>query len=502
MKRTIEELTQYSKRNWPWLLAAGFLIRFAYKVIAISISFPNLFRLAELLAPSRPLFILPLYITLAAAVWRLVIRQPRQRNFLIKRLGEFARANWPGFMIAIIFFAIYIVLAAVFNRSDFNNNNVFFAADTHQWKLRLADPGGSAMEMRAVHPLAFLLLRPLAFAVSLATGADFFNSVIFLLAVIGGLSVFLIWAFIQDTVGSVNHTFLFASIFGISTAELMFNTITETYIFSGFLLALFFVLLQKGAGFFWLMLTGVGVFGITISNLVQVLIGAFLSDLRLRRTLLIAVTVVLASAGLSLVNKAIYLSSGLFFNPPDYAVESLHYFEARENYSWAQRAKLVASDIFLFSVIAPQPYLQNHNKDERGEFPKFNFMQGVRLSQFVGTGRIAIWVWLGILGLSITLLGTSLKQQGLSILNRLTLAFLVCLAFNFAFHLFYGFEPFLYSANWTYALVLFVALCLRSLAYNKWLQITLLILLALLTLNNLSFLYSLMNGISPYILGQ
>jgi hypothetical protein len=379
---------------------------------------------------------------------------------------------------------------------------VFFAADTHQWQIRLASPGGYMMEMRAIHPLAFLLLRPLVFGASMLTGTDLFHSVVFLLAVTGSIGVFLVWTFIRDAVGSANHAFLFAAIFGISTAQLMFNTITETYIFSGLLLVLFFVLLQKKAGFFWLLLAGIGIFGITISNLVQALIGLFVTDFKVKQTLLFAAAVIAASAGLSLVNRAIYPDSGLFFNPADYGVESQHYFKSSETYGWANRASLVGSDILGFTIVAPQPYRQIQNKDDRGQFPKFNFMQGVRLSQFVGTGKIAIWVWIGLLTVSIASVVLSLKQDGFSNLNRFVLAFLLCLAFSFVFHLFYGFEPFLYSVNWTYALVLFTALSLRSLVENKWLPIILLALLALLTLNNLSFLYYLMNGIASYIPGK
>jgi hypothetical protein len=73
--------------------------------------------------------------------------------------------------------------------------------------------------------------------------------------------------------------------------------------------------------------------------------------------------------------------------------------------------------------------------------------------------------------------------------------------FNLLFHFFVGFEPFLYSADWTYALVLFCALGFIRVADSKWLAAVALILLAALTLNNLTFLSFLMRGIAPYIPG-
>jgi hypothetical protein len=452
---------------------------------------------------SKPLFIFLAFILLASAViWLAVGRLRSAQKLKVLGLPTFFRKNYQGLLLAVIFFIVYWVLASIFNRVDFNNNNVFFAADTHQWQLRIASADGYLMEMRAIHPLAFLILRPMVFAISFLSGSDLFHSALFLLSLTASSGVFLAWVFIKRAVGNAKYAFLFASLLGISTAQLMFNTVTETYIFSGFLLILFFVLLQKQSSFIWLVLSGVGVFGITISNLVQSVIGLFLSDLKIKRALLFAVSVVAIGAGLSFVNRAIYQNSGLFFRPADYGVESQHYLEIGDAAGWLARARLVGSDMFLFSVVAPKPFLQiYHRDDDHSEFPKFNFKQAERLSQFAGTGKIAVWVWLGIFFAAVISFSRSLWQERFTFLNRLGLAFLGCLAFNFVFHLIYGFEPFLYSADWTYALVFFAAIGLRPLAEDKWMQIALLILLALLTLNNLSFLYLLMNGISPFIPG-
>jgi hypothetical protein len=55
---------------------------------------------------------------------------------------------------------------------------------------------------------------------------------------------------------------------------------------------------------------------------------------------------------------------------------------------------------------------------------------------------------------------------------------------NIGIHLRYGKELFLYSANWTYALILLLALALQGLSKHRWLQITLLIFVFFLMFNN------------------
>lgn len=487
------------KHQLPFLIAIILLVRFAYRVIQVSLSFPNLFP-ADTLFLAGSLF--PAFIgivTLLVAVWFALSRLPQSDHSPISRFKAQLNENWRGLLLAVVFFVVYFVLANVFNRQDFNTNNVFFAADTHQWKLRIASVEGYSMEMRAIHPLAFFIIRPVVFAISLLSGADLFQAALFLLALTGCTGVFLLWLFIKRAVADENYAFLFAALFGLGTAQLMFNTVTETYIFSAFLLLLFFVLLQKRVSFWWLVLTGIGVFGVTISNLLQATIGVFFADLKVKRAIVFTMAVLAISAGLNLIHSEIYPSSALYFSAPEPGNEFRSYLNTAIKSGWAWRGRLVASDMFLYSVVASQPFYQVYHREDRSQFPKFNFMQGDRLSPFVGTGKIAVWTWLGIIAASLFVFSHSLLRERLSQANRFTLAFLECLAFNFIFHLIYGFEPFLYAADWTFALFLFAALALRPLAKNTWLQIALVVMLGLLTLNNLSFLHFLMNGISPFI---
>jgi hypothetical protein len=131
INQAIEKAYQHSRKNWPWLIAAVLLIRFAYRVIAVSLSFSNLFQAGDFLASSRTLFILPIAITLvAAATWMFTTRQRGQRKLFAARFGEFVRTNTPGLLLGFIFFIIYLVLAAAFNRTDFNNITMCFLPPT------------------------------------------------------------------------------------------------------------------------------------------------------------------------------------------------------------------------------------------------------------------------------------------------------------------------------------------------------------------------------------
>ena len=55
---------------------------------------------------------------------------------------------------------------------------------------------------------------------------------------------------------------------------------------------------------------------------------------------------------------------------------------------------------------------------------------------------------------------------------------------NVLIHLRYGKELFLYTPNWTYALILFLGLSWRTVADRKWFQIILLAFPSLLIWNN------------------
>ena len=80
----------------------------------------------------------------------------------------------------------------------------------------------------------------------------------------------------------------------------------------------------------------------------------------------------------------------------------------------------------------------------------------------------------------------------------LSLAFALSLLFNFILHLVYGFEPFLYSPDWAYALIFFVGLSLAPLAKNRLFQAGMLVFLILLAYNQIQFIKFMLDTIEPF----
>jgi len=73
------------------------------------------------------------------------------------------------------------------------------------------------------------------------------------------------------------------------------------------------------------------------------------------------------------------------------------------------------------------------------------------------------------------------------------------LLFNFALHLRYGKDIFLYSTNWTYAIILFLSLAWKELANKKWFQIVLLVFIALLMVNNSRLIFTMLSTSALHI---
>jgi putative flippase GtrA len=75
---------------------------------------------------------------------------------------------------------------------------------------------------------------------------------------------------------------------------------------------------------------------------------------------------------------------------------------------------------------------------------------------------------------------------------------IISILFNFVLHLSYGFESFLYSPDWAYALIFFVGLSLGPLAKNRILQAGMLVFLVLLAYNQVQFFQFVLATIAPF----
>ncbi len=356
------------------------LLLFVAAVGALCLQFPNLFDV-EHMTPS--LQRLPYAATglLVGMAWSARAREEIERrgwllwlrpNGLTARL----RAQFPGLFLAATMFFVYGLLGLTLNQPDYNTNNVFFAADTDSWRLRLGTQDGYLVSMRAVHPLAFLLIRPLVGALTLVTNGDWYYAALLTVALAGSASVYLFWYLIRGFVRHEGFAFACALILGISTTYLVFGALIESYVFSSLGLLLFCVVLQKHhASLNRLVPAGILTFGITLTNFAQSILLLCFYNPRAKLIVRYMVLVLSTSVLLNIINLAIFPASRLFFSPSDVAVErasTQSIFQQTPSKAW-RRVYLVAREMGLYSVVAPIPYQVWVDKEERGAFPKFNF---------------------------------------------------------------------------------------------------------------------------------
>ncbi len=414
---------------------------------------------------------------------------------------SFLREHAAGLLLAILFFSIYTFLGSRLNFENIDTIDNFLDADNSSWMARIADPQGSALEMRGPHPFAYLIFRPLGRFLNLFTGSPALSAIL-LNALTGGFTVFLAWAFIWNaTDHNRAYAFLIASLLGLSTSHLFFGSVIETYIFSAAALMTFFVLLQRqGDSTEPLVIAALLTFGITITNFAQNLIGFFISRPRLREVFRFAALTVSVGVLLTLLHAAMYPSSQLFFLPSDTQGEADFRISVFNDPAWRAigRVMLLVRTMLLYTVIAPIPYV--FGQEVGGTFPRFNFFKIVpgtySFSSYDGLGNILVLAWVALLLMAgLFFLWDLVRRRRMD----LRLSLILCLLFNFILHLNYGYEPFLYSPDWAYALIFFVGLSLAPLAKNRALQAGLLVFLLLLAYNQFQFFAFILQTITPFI---
>ncbi|MBI2331611.1 MAG: hypothetical protein HYU84_05530, partial [Chloroflexi bacterium] len=95
-------------------------------------------------------------------------------------------------------------------------------------------------------------------------------------------------------------------------------------------------------------------------------------------------------------------------------------------------------------------------------------------------GNVLVAVWLLFIAVGGVLFLKNLFKQD----NRFSFAFILTILFFFILHMRYGRDVFLYSANWTYAVTLFLALAWREISGKRWFQIPLLTFIIFQMVNN------------------
>ncbi len=405
--------------------------------------------------------------------------------FFLKR-GNCLQENIHGLILFVLFTLGYFILSALFNSVELNTNNVYFETDNWSWLRRMALQDGWNVGTRAAHPFVHLIFRPLTWILSIFTAGDRYEAILLLLSLAGGGCVFLMWKIVKQISMDESYAVLFASLLGLSASHLIFATVIETYIFSAFCLLLFIWLLLHDKPAFLLILTSSLAFGITITNIVQQSITTLLVQRNLKRTVMLFSLAILIGIGLNIVSRFLYPVTEYVFVPQNLAGE-----QKFQKQPTLQRLELIVEDLLVYNIAAPQPYV-----DTRNQTLRFNFLPGT-IREYVWFGWPSLILWSGTFVLALFYLPTHLRLDTPK--ARLTVSMLTCLLFNFALHIGYGAEPFLYSAGWTYALVLFTAINLTSLAERSWFKLILLLLVSAIFVNNMWFLYLIARKTSEFL---
>lgn len=404
---------------------------------------------------------------------------------IYKRSGQSEKIS--GCILLACFVSAYFVLAITLNTSEINSNNIYFASDSWSWYLRMAEESGWSVGTRAIHPYPYLIFRPIVALLSNVTIGNRFYSLLFLISVTGGACVVLAKNILEEITNHQVLSTLFATLLGISSSHLIFASIVESYIFSTFFLLFFLWLTLKNKSNFLLVFTGLCTFGITFTNIVQQGLMSLLIKKDLKRTIIFFSIIFIFGILFNFLSELMYPVTELLTQPESFTVEKRFAQEVT-----LKRIGLMIENLFLYNVIAPEPYMSIRN-----DMPRFGFLNG-SIFQFTWIGNIATVIW-GILLViaAIYFFQNFSKKEKVFFVS---LSLIACVFFNFALQVGYGPEIFLYTAGWTYAVILFVAINSQYLFEKKWAQWSIFIFVMMSLINNLWFLYLIARKVSGYLI--
>jgi hypothetical protein len=455
------------------------IIAFFIGLVMQASRFPRQFNIADFIHPSQIFigFIAGLLITYPLALW--LIAALRRADFHETRFHQFVDANAGGLVIALLFFAVYFHLAAIFNQPVFDFDDIFFDTDSALYRYRFGTEFYKDYYDRTVHPYVLIIVRPWVRLVSLFLKGDMLYGAFIVTALTGALCVFLVWYFARESTSNPLHALLIAALFGASTSQLAFGSLIENYIFLGAAALLFIVLLLKDKPMYMLAIAGLVSFGITVSNIAQTVIAHFMVRRSIPQLIKYGLLVGAFIIPLNLLNNVIYPDA----HPYLWEVSTLQFEEKNVFEPTLLRANFMSRVMLLHSFIAPDPLLIM----EDIPFLKVWLFRAAlknapleiaRYETILGNALVVVWVVFLAAG-GFLFLKNLFKQD-----NRFQFAFILIVLFSFALHMRYGRDVFLYSVNWTYAITLFLALAWREISNQRWFQIPLLAFIILTMVNN------------------
>jgi hypothetical protein len=392
------------------------------------------------------------------------------------RVYAYISANLAGLSLSLAFFVLYLIFASVINDPHFDVDDIYFDADHFNYRIRLTTDTWSDYYRRSVHPFMILLFKPPVDLIAFFLKGDKLWGAFVFVALGGAACVYLIWMFIKTTSGNSVYASLIASLLGLTASHLVFGSLIESYIFLAASLLLFFVLLLKDRPLPALVVASLATIGITHSNFAQNVIAFFTVKPNIKQTTRFVLSVFVFLVLLTLLNNLLFPDAHpFFFVPSTLQAEQQNLFPLN-----SLRVQALTRAFFFHNVSSPSPIF--YDKDI--PFIQFRFFKPEidELSQYnLPIQDVTSFAWLGLLLLGGALFLIDLRK---SPHMRFSLALTGCMALNLVLHLRYGKELFLYTPNWTYALVLLLGLSWQRLADRKWFQAVLLAFLLLLAWNN------------------
>lgn len=470
------------------------VIAYIVYMVDIATGFPSLFDPSFYLLDAGRLAYFGLGVLLAFPLALWFVSFFTGKNFGKAGLSSFLNQNLAGLITSSLFFWLYLILASIFNQPEFDVDDIFFDSDAFLWRRRFATELVRDYYWRPVHPFVLIIVRPFVWLISLFIKGDTLHAAFVLNAFAGALCVFIVWYLAKRWVGNTLYAMLIAALFGASTAQLIFSSLIETYIYLAAVALIFILLLVTDKPLYMQVITGLVAFGITISNLAQTFIAHLFIKQDIKRIIIYGLLVMAFVIPLTLLNEVAYPESHPYFwDLSTYEGEGHNQFPPT-----LERANLFARVMFLHSFVAPEPLIL---QEEIPFLKVWMFRAAIKkdpmqISRYITDfSRALVTVWMIFVTLGGLLFLKNIRKQD----NRLFLTFLLILLFNFALHMRYGKDVFLYSVNWTYAIVLFLALAWKELADKRWFQISLLVFISLMMMNNSQLIHTMLTTSALHI---
>ena len=404
---------------------------------------------------------------------------------------SYVSQNLAGISLAFVFFVLYLLFASLLNDPHFDVDDIYFDADHFNYRIRLTTDTWRDFYWRSVHPFMILLFKPSVDLIAFfLKGNKLWGAFVFV-ALGGAACVLLAWTFIKSATGNSAYASLIAALLGLTASHLIFGSLLESYIFLAASLILFYVLLLKDRPLPALIAASLAAIGITYTNFAQNVIALFTVKPNLKQMIRFVATVMVFLVLFTLLNNLLFPDAHpFFFVPSTLQAEGQNLFPLN-----ALRVQALTRAFFFHNVVAPTPIF--YDKDI--PFIQFRFFKPEidEISQYdLPIQDVTSLAWLGLLLFAGVMFLLNIRKNPHL---RLSIALMGCMALNLLLHLRYGKELFLYTPNWTYALVLLVGLSWQSVSNRKWFQALLLLFLILLVWNNSILIRTILNVLEAQV---